>query len=68
MLDLQQKQLYNLFTIMKKAEGIYTMNVEIFTNYLIILLKDEIDGDITSQGNGITIKFKDGSTRKITID
>ena len=44
------------------------MNVEIFTKYLIILLKDEIDGEITSRGNGITIKFKDGSIRKIAID
>ena len=43
------------------------MDLEIFIKFLEVLIRDEIEGEVSAEGNTITVQFTDGTCRTVTV-
>ena len=43
------------------------MDSEIFIKFLEVLIRDEIESEVSAEGNTITVQFTDGTCRTVTV-
>ena len=47
--------------------GELTIDPEIFVKFLEVLIRGEIEGEVSAEGNTITVQFTDGTCRTVTV-